>query len=302
MDSKNSGGIDLHIHSIASDGSYHPSELLQMAARQGLEAISITDHDTLSGTRIALAGDIPEGLRFITGVEISAQPPTGSSINGSLHILGYGIDPDFPPLVEALTEMQQSRDQRIVHIVNRLNAIDIPLTLQQVLNEVGEGSAGRPHVASAMIKAGIVADVDEAFDRYLAKGGPAFVSKRRLDCKRTLDLIGEAGGIPVLAHPCLIRAYGENEKRTMRQLIHGLVGMGLRGIEVHYPRHSPQDVTDLIATAEQLNLLVTGGSDFHGKISPEIQMGCGLGDLHVPFALFENLLSSHPGLKTKPRA
>lgn len=302
MDSKNSGGIDLHIHSIASDGSYHPSELLQMAAHQGLEAISITDHDTLTGTRIALAGDIPEGLRFITGVEISAHPPTGSSINGSLHILGYGIDPDFPPLVEALTEMQQSRDQRIVNIVDRLNAIDIPLTLQQVLDEVGEGSAGRPHVASAMIKAGIVADVDEAFNRYLAKGCPAFVSKRRLDCNRTLDLICEAGGIPVLAHPCLIRAHGENEKRTTRQLIHGLVGMGLRGIEVHYPRHSSQDVTDLIATAEQLNLLVTGGSDFHGKISPEIQMGCGLGDLHVPFALFENLLSSHPGLKTKSRA
>jgi predicted metal-dependent phosphoesterase TrpH len=302
LDFKHNGGIDLHVHSIASDGSYHPSELLQMAAHQGLEAISITDHDTLTGTRAAMAGDLPEGLHFITGVEISAQPPIDSGISGSLHILGYGIDPDFPPLVEALAEMQKSRDQRIVHIVDRLNAIDIPLTLQQVLDEVGDGSAGRPHVASAMIKAGIVTDVDEAFDRYLAKGCPAFVSKARLDCERTLDLISEAGGVPVLAHPCLIRTHGEHANETTNPLIRRLAGMGLKGIEVHYPRHSLRDVADLTETAEQLNLLVTGGSDFHGKISPEIQMGCGLGDLHVPFALFETLISRHPGLKTNPRA
>lgn len=302
MDSKNSGGIDLHIHSTASDGSYHPSELLQMAFHKGLEAISITDHDTLTGTRAAMDGDLPEGLHFITGVEISTQPPIESGISGSLHILGYGIDPDYPPLVEALAEMQYSRDQRIVRIVDRLNAIDIPLTLQQVLYEVGKGSAGRPHVASAMIKAGIVADVDEAFDRYLAKGCPAFISKDRLDCERTLDLICKAGGVPVLAHPCLIHAHGEHVKKTMSLLIRRLAGMGLEGVEVHYPRHSPQDVADLIATAEQLSLLVTGGSDFHGNISPEIQMGCGLGDLHVPFALFETLVSRHPGLKTNPRA
>jgi predicted metal-dependent phosphoesterase TrpH len=273
-----------------------------MAARQGLEAISITDHDTLTGTRTALSGDVPVGLHFITGVEISAQPPSECRISGSLHILGYGIDPDYPPLVDALTEMQHSRNQRITRIVDRLNAIGIPIALNQVLDEVGQGSAGRPHVASAMIKAGVVADVDEAFDRYLAKGCPAFVSKKRLACSRTMELIRAAGGVPVLAHPCLVRIHGNEGKKALDPLVNLLVEMGLEGIEVYYPRHSAQDVADLNDTARRLGLLVTGGSDYHGKISPEIQMGCGLGDLHVPFELFEKLVSSRTGLKTKSRA
>jgi predicted metal-dependent phosphoesterase TrpH len=275
---------------------------MQMAARQGLEAISITDHDTLTGTRTALAGNVPKGLHFITGVEISAQPPSECRISGSLHILGYGIDPDYPPLVEALAEMQQSRDQRITRIVDRLNAIGIPIALQHVLEEVGQGSAGRPHVASAMIKAGVVADIDEAFDRYLAKGSPAFVSKARLDCSRTINLIKAAGGLPVLAHPCLIRIDGQEGKKVLAPLVRMLIDMGLEGIEVYYPRHSAQDISDLTDVASRLGLLMTGGSDFHGKISPEIQMGCGLGDLHVPFELYEKLVSSRSGLKTKSQA
>jgi predicted metal-dependent phosphoesterase TrpH len=273
-----------------------------MAARLGLEAISITDHDTLTGTRTALAGNVPEGLHFITGVEISAQPPSGYRISGSLHILGYGIDPDYSPLVEALAEMQHSRDQRIIHIVDRLNAIGIPIAMQQVLDEVGKGSAGRPHVASAMIKAGVVADVDEAFDRFLAKGCPAFVTKTRLDCARTIKLIQAAGGVPVLAHPGLIRTHAqENRIKSLAPLVKRLIDMGLEGIEVYYPQHSARDVADLTDTAQRLGLLITGGSDFHGKISPEIQMGCGSGDLYVPFALFERLVSHRIGLKTKSR-
>jgi predicted metal-dependent phosphoesterase TrpH len=273
-----------------------------MAARLGLEAISITDHDTLAGTRSAMAGKMPEGLQFITGVEISAQPPSECRISGSLHILGYGIDPDYPPLVDALAEMQHSRDQRITRIVDQLNAIGVPIALQQVLDEVGQGSAGRPHVASAMIKAGVVADVDEAFDRFLAKGCPAFVNKTRLDCARTLELIQAAGGVPVLAHPCLIRSHKQEGKKALAPLLKLLIDMGLEGIEVYYPRHSTQDVADLADTAGQLGLLITGGSDFHGKISPEIQMGCGSGDLYVPFELFERLVSNRTGLKTNSRA
>lgn len=272
-----------------------------MAARLGLEAISITDHDTLNGTRTALAGIVPKGLHFITGVEISAQPPSECRIDGSLHILGYGIDPDYPMLVDALTEMQRCRDQRIACIVDRLNAIGVPIGLQHVLDEVGQGTAGRPHVASAMIKAGVVADVDEAFDRFLAKGCPAFISKTRLDCACTIKLIQAAGGVPVLAHPCLIRTRGQEKIKTLAPLLKLLIDMGLEGIEVYYPRHSAQDVADLADTAGRLGLLITGGSDFHGKISPEIQMGCGSGDLYVPFELFERLVSNRTGLKTISR-
>jgi predicted metal-dependent phosphoesterase TrpH len=270
-----------------------------MAARSGLEAISITDHDTLTGTRTALAGHMPQRLRFITGVEISAQPPSECMVNGSLHILGYGIDPDYGPLVEALDEMQHSRDQRITRIVDRLNAMGVPIALQHVLDEVGQGSAGRPHVASAMIKAGAVADIDEAFDRFLGKGSPAFVSKKRLDCARTIKLIRAAGGVAVLAHPCLIRTRRQDGIAALEPLVKRLMEMGLEGIEVHYPRHSSREVADLTDTAGRLGLLITGGSDFHGKISPEIQMGRGLGDLYVSFEFYEKLVSNHTGLKTR---
>ena len=270
-----------------------------MAARQGLEAISITDHDTMTGTRAALKADMPAGLHFITGVEISAQPPLNSQINGSLHILGYGIDPDYPPLVQALNEMQKSRDLRITQIVDRLNEIGIQITLQQVLDVVGTGSAGRPHVANTMIKCGIVADIDEAFDRYLAKGCPAFVSKARLNCSKTLALIEEAGGVPVLAHPYLIQSDGQPQDK-LRTLVRMLCEMGLKGIEIHYPRHSPSEIANLLGIAKQFDILITGGSDFHGKISPEIKMGRGLGDLNISYGLYDALISSRAGLKTKP--
>jgi predicted metal-dependent phosphoesterase TrpH len=272
-----------------------------MAAHLGLEAISITDHDTLTGTRTALAGKVPQRLQFITGVEISAHPPPESKVDGSLHILGYGIDPDHRPLVTALDEMQHSRDQRITRIVDRLNAIGIPIALQEVLDEVGQGASGRPHVASAMIKAGVVSDVDEAFDRFLGKGCPAFVSKQRLDCERTITLIQAAGGVPVLAHPCLIRPQEEQGLKSLEPLVRRLIEMGLEGIEAYYPQHSDRDVAALTELAGRLGLLITGGSDFHGKIMPDIQMGCGSGQLYVPFQLFERLVSSHTGLKTTYR-
>ncbi len=290
MESKQCGGIDLHIHSTASDGTYAPSDILDLAVQSELQAISITDHDTLDGSRQALECEIPSTLRFITGVEISAQPPAGCSAGGSLHILGYGVDPGHNELSQTLGKFQRVRDERTHRILDRLRQLGIPLTLEQVLAEVGEGAASRPHVARAMVKAGIVADIEEAFQNYLNKGRPAYVSKERLDCHKTFELIKAAGGIPVLAHPYLIPCHGAGELST---LIESLCKIGLMGLEVFYPGHPPQAVTLYLAMAEKFGLFVTGGSDFHGQLTPDIKMGKGSGDLHVPYALFEKLISTH---------
>ena len=290
MESKQGGGIDLHIHSTASDGTFSPSEILQLASRSGLRAIAITDHDTLNGSRQALECGIPAELHFITGIEISTQPATDWDSSGSLHILGYGIDPCHVELGQTLEKFQQVRLERIHRILDRLRRLGIPLTLAQVNAEVGEGAAGRPHVASAMVKAGSVANIDEAFQKYLRKGCPAYVSKERLDCLQAFELIRAAGGVPVLAHPGLIPCPRKDE---LADLVASLCKIGLKGMEVYYTEHSPQAVAFYMSLAEKFGLTVTGGSDFHGQLTPHVQMGKGTGDLHVPFALFENLVSNH---------
>ena len=286
MESEPSGGIDLHIHSTASDGTYPPVEIIAMAAQSGLQAIAITDHDTLDGSRQALECDLPSSLRFITGVEISAQPPDGCKSGGSLHLLGYGVDPDHAELCQTLQKFQQIRDTRTLRMLDRLQQMGIALTREQVMAEVGQGAASRPHVASAMVKAGIVADIDEAFQKYLGKDRPAYVNKERLGCRQTFDLIRAAGGIPVLAHPYLIPCRGQDQLDAM---VKKLCDMGLEGLEVYYSKHPSEAVRYYLSMAEKYGLLVTGGSDFHGDLIPEIRLGRGAGDLYVPYALFEKL-------------
>jgi predicted metal-dependent phosphoesterase TrpH len=290
LESKPDGGIDLHIHSTASDGTFSPSEILQLASRSGLRAIAITDHDTLDGSRQALENGIPAGLRFITGVEISTQPAAGWESGGSLHILGYGIDPRHGELDQTLNQFQKIRVERIHRILQRLRNLGIPLTLEQVTAEVGQGAAGRPHLASAMVKAGAVKDIDEAFQKYLRQGCPAYVGKERLDCQQAFELIRAAGGIPVLAHPSLIPCRSDAE---LADLVADLCKIGLKGLEVYYTDHSPRDVSRYLAMAERFGLSVTGGSDFHGQLNPQVQLGKGKGDLHVPYELFETLIANH---------
>ena len=254
MDFKDCGGIDLHIHSTASDGTYSPHEIIQMAARIGLDAISITDHDTLVGTRQALHSKFPSNLHFITGVEISVAIPEDCAIRGGIHLLGYGFDPEDAALCQTLNKLVKVRDNRINTIVERLNALGFDLPLEQVLSEVGDGAAGRPHVARAMIKAGLARDVDDAFDRYLGNDRPAYVGKERLSCPRAFELITNAGGIPVLAHPYLVK-YPDLD--ALSDFIGRLRDLGLRGIEVHYPHHTPIAVSQYLSLADKFGLLVT---------------------------------------------
>ncbi len=296
MDYNARGCIDLHIHSTASDGSLTPPEIIDMASRIGLEAISITDHDTSEGARQALQSFIPAHLKFITGIEMSAAGPKGFQIKGGLHILGYGIDPEDGSLVQMMNKLREIRENRTIRIIEKLNGLGLALTLEQVEAEVGKGTAGRPHVAKAMIRAGLARDINDAFDRYLADERPAYVGKERVSCRQAFDLIHGAGGLPVLAHPYLIE---RGDMAALKKLVGQLCDMGLKGLEAYYPQHTPEATAQYLELADHYHLLVTGGSDFHGEVTPDIQMGIGSGDLRVPSDLYQALVSYRPTLNSR---
>jgi hypothetical protein len=279
--------IDLHIHSTASDGTLAPAEIIALAVRLGLGAISITDHDSIAGSREALLSGVPADLGFLTGVEISAEPPPSYPGAGSIHILGYGLRLDDPELNRTLEKLQDSRRQRNPEIIARLNKLGIAIRIEEVEREAADGQPGRPHIAKLLVQKGVVKTIDDAFDRYLGNGKPAYVDKYRIESNHAIELINAAGGIPVLAHPCLLEL---ERVEPLEDLLQEMMSMGLKGLEVYYPLHSPEQARQYADLALRHHLLMTGGTDFHGDIQPEIQMGVGKGDLHIPFALYEKLL------------
>ena len=279
-------GIDLHIHSTASDGTLSPAEILKLAQKLKLRAIAITDHDTIAGSKEALQAGIPPSVKFLTGVEISASSPPSISYAGSFHILGYSIRLDDPQLNKTLAVLQQARKNRNPQIVKRLNSMGFEFSLKDVAKEIGDGQLGRPHIARYLIKKGFVKSIDEAFKKYLAQGKPAYVDKYRVDCSRAIEIIIDAGGIPVLAHPILLN-FDKNETNDLFAL---LKDMGLKGIEVYYPENPPGMTTLYSKLAERYGLLKTGGTDFHGSLKPDIQMGSGRGDFVVPYESYEKLV------------
>lgn len=278
--------IDLHLHSTASDGSLSPSRILEEARALGLAAISITDHDTLTGVREALQAGIPSGMKFVSGVEISATAPAQFPISGSMHLLGYNIRLDDPGLNAELAKLQEARANRNPEIVRLLNHLGFPICYE-TLAAACDGQLSRPHIARHMVEKGYVASIDEAFDTYLSQGKPAYVDKYRIDWQRAIEVIHNAGGVAVLAHPCLLDL---PDAGMMEALVVLLQSHGLRGIEVFYPQHSPEQTRAYQALAHTLGLLMTGGSDFHGALNPDIQMGKGLGNLFVPYTYYEKLI------------
>ncbi len=286
MDYKDNIRIDLHIHSNASDGTSTPSEIITMAQDFGLGAIAITDHDTLAGSKEALGLAIPATIELVTGIEISARPIAPFDFVSSYHILGYFIRLDDPVLNRTLDELQQIRRTRNQKILQRLNSMGIMITMQELSKGLDAGEVGRPHIATALLEKNIVHSIDEAFDQYLGQGKPAYVDKQRLSCQKAIQIISDAGGVPVLAHPGLLNIH---EESTLEALVVALKERGLKGIEVYYPEHSEQQVQQLLRIASSNDLLLTGGTDFHGVYKPELKMGIGYGALHVPFGLFESL-------------
>lgn len=242
---------DLHIHSRFSDGSYNPEDLPRLARYHQLQAVSLTDHDTVEGCEIAAAACHNQGIDFITGVELTVEHGLQE-----LHILGYGIDPNNQVLRQNLRSFQQTRQQRIHHIVARLQALDIPLEADAVFRLAQCQSPGRPHVGRALVQGGFCSGIDEAFDRFLKRGGPAWIPKHKIDACQAISLIHQAGGVAVMAHPGLNRSDDPIEQ---------LVELGLDGLECFHSKHTAHQCEHYLRVAQTCGLLVTGGSDCHGK-------------------------------------
>ena len=288
MEFNANAGIDLHIHSNASDGSLSPSDILNRAQGLNLKAISITDHDTIEGSKAAASASRSLTIGFLTGVEISASPPPSTSLTGSFHILGYGFCLDEPVLNNALIKLQAARRDRNPQIIKRLNEMGCRISIEELQEEFGESQLGRPHIAQIMVRMGFVKTIDEAFDEFIGKGGPAYIDKYRLKCSEAIQIIRNAGGIAFLAHPYLLKI---SDRKTLESIIITLKHMGLEGIEVYYPKHAPEETETYIELAREHHLLMTGGTDFHGDINPDIEMGVGRGDFHVPYSLYESIVA-----------
>jgi predicted metal-dependent phosphoesterase TrpH len=281
-------GIDLHVHSTASDGTLTPPDILEMAVQLGLRAVCITDHDTISGSAAALANGIPRSLEFLTGIEISAAAPDGYSSGSSVHVLGYGLDLSNVSLNKLLTVLQSSRENRNPQIIERLIELGMDLSIQELSPIVGDATAGRPHIAQLMVAKGLADSVDDAFDRFLGKNKPAYVEKHRVPMIDAIETIRSAGGVAVLAHPYLNDLVDLDH---FEPFLLKLKDMGLEGIEAVYPEHPEAATAHYCQLALKHNLLITGGTDFHGAITPRIRMGIGQGRFHVPYFLYERLMA-----------
>ncbi len=244
--------VDLHMHSTASDGVYTPTEVVQIALTNQMDIIALTDHDNVNGLAEARQA-AAEKLEVLPGVELSTEEDQKDR-----HLLGYLFEPDNEPFLTMLVELRDARVSRADRIVQKLAALGVNVSLERVYALAGAGSVGRPHIARAMLEQGYVSSLQEAFDKYLEDGGPAFVPHYRLAPADAIQLLHQAGGIAVLAHPG--RLDGD-----YHQILESLVPVGLDGIEVYYPDHTPEIVRDLRQLAARHNLVMTVGSDFHRR-------------------------------------
>ena len=272
--------IDLHLHTTRSDGSLPPSQVLALAQKAKVTALSITDHDIVDGIPEAMEAGANLGIEVIPGVEISSRYG-----DNELHILGYFIDWKDQTFNMRLASLRESRHKRNPLIVENLRAMGLAITYQEVRALAGTEAVGRPHIAQVLMQKSYVRSAREAFDRYLGEGKPAYVPRELPDPADAVGWICQAKGVPVLAHPLWVKQKGE----ALRKLCEQLKGAGLGGIEVHYSTHSRQETAEFLNVARRLDLLVTGGSDFHGITKPDIEVGVGRGGLTVSPSLLEPL-------------
>ena len=244
--------IDLHLHSTASDGAYTPAEVVLIALSHALNVIALTDHDSVNGISAAQAAAQGTSLEVLSGVELSVEDQQADR-----HILGYLVDHQHEALNAFFAEMRAARVQRARETVERLAALGVVLDPAEVVSLADGGSVGRPHIARAMLRAGHVSTLAEAFERYIGDSGPAYVPHHRVAPGEAIALIHRAGGVAVLAHPGRYADY--------RPILDELIPLGLDGIEVYYPDHSPPLIRELLVSARRHDLLVTAGSDFHRR-------------------------------------
>lgn len=274
-------GADLHLHSYFSDGTFAPREIVARAARHDVSPISLTDHDSVAGIPEALQAGTEMNVEVIPGVELSAQ-----DVNQEMHILGYFIHWEDTALQKTLDLLESRRRRRLEEILRRLHGLGIPLPVAEVLQIAGKGTVGRLHVARALLARRAVRNLEQAFDRFLAQGRPAYVERTEFTATQAIGTIRQAGGIAVLAHP---------DSGALDRLSH-LIEVGLQGIEVFHPSHGSEEILSLSRMATEHGLLITGGSDCHGLAKGEPR----LGQTRLPLAYVEHLRQVIPPRHSTP--
>lgn len=278
---------DLQLHSTHSDGTDTPRRIVELAREAGLAAIALTDHDTTTGLAEARTAGVEFGVQVISGVEITCE--FGGK---SMDMLGYCFDSGADELQAKLSLIQQGRRERNLEIISKLNALGFDISYDEVAAEADKTDGkivGRPHFATVMIRKGIVQERQEAFDKYLAEGGAAYVQKLAVSPEECVQMLRCAGGVAVLAHPKLVRF---PKDVGIRDLLTALKAEGLAGLECYYSLHNDEEIQMYLELAKEFDLLVTGGSDYHGGNKPEISVGTGLGNLRVPMECAERLIAA----------
>jgi predicted metal-dependent phosphoesterase TrpH len=280
--------VDLHTHSNASDGDFSPELLIREAAKRGLSAIALTDHDTINGLENAKAAAAAAGIRFIPGIEINinwngTNETCGLGPGGEFHLLGLGISRPSPAFLKAIAELSRRREARNREILDKMHELSIEATWEELMALSGGHSVGRPHFASLLINRKIVKTSEQAFARYLGTGKPLYVPKEGLEFEEAAALIRESAGIPVLAHPMsLYIAWGR-----LPDLVQALKNRGLMGIEAWHPTAKAQPCRRLEKLGKSLGLYITEGSDFHGAVRPDRKLGCSAKGREIQDAVLE---------------
>lgn len=269
--------IDLHTHSTASDGTYTPFELVRLARNINLKAIALTDHDTTGGLNEALNAANEMDMEVIPGCELSVE------FQGVMHIVGLWLEPDAPRLNRSLLELRNKRNARNEIIIEKLQGHGIAITYEEVRNLAGDASIGRPHICRILMNKGIVSSVQEAFDRYLGPGGKAYVPKEKFNPEKAISILKDEQATVILAHPFSLNLQHDE----LRKELYRLKDMGLDGMEVFYPEHTPEQSRFYSSLCAELDLLPSGGSDFHGSVKPHIKLGKGRGKLKLPYSLLQ---------------
>ncbi len=276
---------DLHTHSNCSDGSDDPGILVKKAAEAGLQAIALTDHDTVSGLAEAGAEALTLGIECVPGIEFGVL-----SSKGNMHILGYFIDPTDRQFSATLQRVQAARAERTPKLIKRFNELGISITFEELESITKGGQVGRPHFARLLVEKGYVKDFGHAFSKYLARGAKAYVPKSILSPGEAIQAIHSAHGLAVLAHPFSLQC---TSRRELETVVQGLCQQGLDGMECWYSEHSPSFTGQCLDIARKFNIVATGGSDYHGAAKPYIKLGSGKGNLVVPYECVKALRARH---------
>lgn len=274
--------VDLHTHSTASDGTYTPFELVRHAKNKGLKAIALTDHDTTGGLAEAMKSGTDLSMEVIPGCELSVE------YDGLMHILGLWVNPDAPVLSASLKELRDKRNNRNEIMIKMLQDQGIDISFEEVKKLAGDASIGRPHISRILMNKGVISSIQEAFDKYIGPTGTAYVPKEKFSPEKAIAMLKDENATVILAHPFSLKL----DSNTLKKELVRFKDLGLDGVEVYYPEHTKEQTRAYEDMCNELGLLLSGGSDFHGSVKPHIKLGKGRGKLSIPYSIVETMKKS----------